>query len=361
VGADTQLGMDHTTDTMTRPGFPPPPPASLTQVAPWPGQISQAAPLLPTVTPQLPRAALDTSPFSKAMFESPAPRLTGRPTRAGGVRRGVNWLFVFAVLAALGYAGVTYGPDLVQRLAGPETDNGPAAPLAYPNATTAPTTVRSATFTVSEPDPFGGTQDYEVTADFESGVARVVVARTDSPDLEVLTLWDQAFIRRIDEPTWYTLPRGDFPIDFSLGRGRWIRTLDELLPPAYRQITTIAEANESTVDTEPARRLLVSADPASLLQAQTATATPTPDGSPSPTGPLPAGIVVQPGVAGTEPLMIEIWVDGAGIVRKSVMPPELGGETITVASVSPDAFEVLFPAPDVVEPLTAQALFRLGI
>jgi hypothetical protein len=58
---------------------------------------------------------------------------------------------------------------------------------------------------------------------------------------------------------------------------------------------------------------------------------------------------------------MEIWVDGAGIVRKSVMPPELGGETITVASVSPDAFEVLFPTPDVVEPLTAQALFRLGI
>jgi hypothetical protein len=48
-------------------------------------------------------------------------------------------------------------------------------------------------------------------------------------------------------------------------------------------------------------------------------------------------------------------------VRKSVMPAELGGETITVSSVSPDAFEPLFPTPDVVQPLTAQVLFRLGI
>jgi hypothetical protein len=43
------------------------------------------------------------------------------------------------------------------------------------------------------------------------------------------------------------------------------------------------------------------------------------------------------------------------------MPVELGGETITVTSVSPDAWEPLFPTPDAVQPLTAQALFRLGI
>jgi hypothetical protein len=362
VWADTQVGMDNTTDTLTRPGLPPPPPASLAHAAPWPGQISQAAPLLPTVAPQVPRAAtVETSPFSMAMFDSPAPRPAGRPTRAGGVRRGVTWLFVFAVLAGLGYAGVTYGPDLVQRFTGPEAFEGPVAPLVYPMAIAAPVTVRSATFTVSEPDPLGGTQHYEVTADFESGVARIVIPRVDSPDLEILTLWDQAFIRRIDEPIWYSLPRGDFPIDFSLGRSRWVRTLDELVPPAHRQLTTIDAANESTVGTEPARRLLVSADPASLLQAQTAAAIPTADGSPPPVGPLPAGIAVQPGLAGAESLTMEIWVDGAGIVRKSVMPPELGGETITVTSVSPDAFDVLFPTPDVVEPLTAQALFRLGI
>lgn len=270
-------------------------------------------------------------------------------------------MFVIAVISGLGYAGVTYGPDLVERFSGAEAMDGPAAPLVYPLSAATPLAVRTATFTVSEPDPLGGTQNYEVTADFESGVAQVVVPRADTPDLEILTLWDQAFIRRIDEPTWYVLPRGEFPIDFPLGRARWIRTLDELVPPALRQITTIDEANESSVGTEPARRLVVSADPALLLQAQTAAATPTADGSPPPAAPLPTGITVQPVLDGVDSLTMEIWVDDAGIVRKSVMPVELGGETITVTSVSPDAWEPAFPTPDMVQPLTAQALFRLGI
>ena len=316
--------------------------------------------MLPTVTAKVPRpATADTSPFTMAMFESPAAPPTGRSTRSGGFRRGVNRLIVLAVLGGLGYAGVTYGPDLVERFTGTDAMDGPAAPLVFPMPTTPPVAVRTATFTVSEPDAFGGTQNYEVTADFESGVSRVVVPRADTPDLEILTLWDQAFIRRIDEPTWYTLARGDFPIDFSLGRSRWIRTLDELVPPAFRQIATIDEANESSVGTEPARRLVVSADPVRLLQAQTDATTPTADGSP-PIAPLPAGITVQPGPDG-DALTMEIWVDGAGIVRKSVMPVELGGETITVTSVSPDAWDPLFPTPDAVQPLTAQALFRLGI
>jgi hypothetical protein len=58
---------------------------------------------------------------------------------------------------------------------------------------------------------------------------------------------------------------------------------------------------------------------------------------------------------------MEIWVDDTGLVRKSVMPPELGGETITVTSVSPEAFQPVFPTPESVEPLTAQVLFRLGL
>ncbi len=58
---------------------------------------------------------------------------------------------------------------------------------------------------------------------------------------------------------------------------------------------------------------------------------------------------------------MEIWVDDSGLVRKSMMPAELGGETITVTSVSPDACEPLFPTPDAVQPLTAEVLFRLGI
>jgi hypothetical protein len=174
-------------------------------------------------------------------------------------------------------------------------------------------------------------------------------------------------VRRIDEPTWYALPRGDFPVDFSLGRSRWVRTLDELVPPDFRQFTTIDEANESSIDTTPARRLVVSADPQRLVEAQTAATTPTADGSPPPASPLPPGITVQPDIAAADStgdaatLSMEIWVDGAGLVRKSVMPPELGGETITITSVSPDAFQPVFPTPESIQPLTAQVLFRLGL
>ena len=58
---------------------------------------------------------------------------------------------------------------------------------------------------------------------------------------------------------------------------------------------------------------------------------------------------------------MEVWVDDTGLVRKSVLPQELGGETITVTSVSAEAWEPQFPLPDAVQPLTAQALFRLGL
>jgi hypothetical protein len=70
---------------------------------------------------------------------------------------------------------------------------------------------------------------------------------------------------------------------------------------------------------------------------------------------------VQPGIDGVESLTMEIWVDDSGLVRKSVMPAQLGGETITVSAVSADAWEPMFPTPDVIEPMTAQALFRLGL
>ena len=200
----------------------------------------------------------------------------------------MSWLIVLAVLGGLGYAGVTYGPDLMERASGDDAVDETGAPLVYPMPTATPIAVRTATFTVSEPDPFGGTQNYEVTADFESGVSHVVIPRVSSPDLEILTLWDQAFIRRIDDPTWYTMPRGDFPIDFSLGRGRWVRTLDELLAPSIRPFTTVDEATESSVGTVPARRLVVSADAARLMQAQAAATTPTADGSPPPPAALAA-------------------------------------------------------------------------
>jgi hypothetical protein len=351
--------MDTTANTLVRPDFPPPPPAA---PAPWPGQISQAGPTLPTVTPQVPRPAhVDTSPFTAAMFGATAPAAVKPSSSRGRFRRAVSWLFLLAVLGGLAFAGVVYGPQLIDRFRGAEESNEPAAPLVFPTPAEAPATVRTATFTVSSPDSFGGTQDYEVTADFDSGVARVVIPRVDTPDVEILTLWDQSFIRRLDDPTWYALPRGDFPVDFALGRSRWIRTIDELLPQATRQYTTIDEATESSVGTESARRLVVSADLAQLVQAQTAAVTPSADGSPPPAPPFPPGITAQTGPEVVERLTMEIWIDDRGIVRKSVMPAQLGGETITVTTVSPDPFEPVFPTPDLVQPLTAQALFRLGL
>lgn len=336
---------------------------------PWPGQIGRIAPALPSAAPTVPRpATTDTSPFTAAMFGAITPEPAKKPPRRrGGFRRAVKRMVVLGVVGGIAFAAVTYGPDLVERANGHDEDNDPAAPLEYPVPTATPAAVRTATFTVSELNSFGGTQTYEVTADFESGITHVVIPRTDIPDLEILTLWDQILVRRIDEATWYSLPRGDFPVDFSLGRSRWVRTLDELVPPAFRQFTSIDEANASSIENAPARRLVVSADPQRLMQAQIAAVSPTADGSPAPAPPLPPGVTVQPDVAATDStagantLSMEIWVDDSGLVRRSVMPPELGGETITVTSVSPDAFQPVFPAPESIQPLTAQVLFRLGL
>ncbi len=351
--------MDNTTDTLTRPagGFAPPPSAA---PAPWPGQISQA-PTLPTVTAAVPRPAhQDANPFASAMFQSPAPQPPARSS-GGGFRRGISWLLLLAVLGGIAYAGFQYGPAMMEKVTGSDQLDEPSAPLVYPMPTVATPAIRTAAFTVSEPDAFGGTQNYDVTTDLETGVSQVVIPGGETPDLEILSVWDQSFIRRIDDPTWYSLPRGDFPIDTSLGRSRWVRTLDELVPPAARAYTTVEEATESSVGSEPARRLVLSADAIRLLQAQTASVTPTANGTPAPAPPLPPGINVQPAPAGVEAFTMEIWVDDAGIIRKSIMPPELGGETITVTSVTSDAFEPIFPTPDMVQPLTAQALFRLGL
>lgn len=95
--------------------------------------------------------------------------------------------------------------------------------------------------------------------------------------------------------------------------------------------------------------------------AQNGATTPTADGSPPPAPPLAPGITVQVGLDGAEDPTMEIWVDDTGIVRKSIMSPQLGGETITVTSVSGDPFQPVFPTPDAVSPFTAEVLFHLGI
>lgn len=352
--------------------LPPPPVPAPTAPTP-PNQVNQVnqavAPMLPSVAPSVPRPDTGTTnPFASAMEMSwsTAPTATRHPKKAGGFRRGVSWLLVLAVLGSLVYGAIIYGSDLMELATGDAIDET-AAPASFPVATAAMPVIRTASFEIERPDALNGPQRYAVTTDFETGISRVVIQRTDVPDLEVLTLWDQAFIRRADQPTWYQLDRGQFPIDSQFGIGRWIRSLDQLVPPVLRESAVIERATQSTVGDVAATRLLVTLD-STVISLATATP-PTPpanaDGSvpavPEPTVTLPPGVFLQPGPDGEATLTMELWIDDAGIVRKSILPVELGAETITVTSMSPEGWEPIFPTPDNVVPLTATAVFQLGL
>lgn len=347
-------------------GFPPPPPVAPSAAPPAPpNQISQA-PMLPQVSVPVPRPATAPSanPFASSLNEPWSPRpAPSKKAGKGSARRAFSWFLILAVIAGLTYVGVTYGSELMELAKGDEAVDEPAAPLAFPTAVAAPMPVRTATFTVERPDGFNGPQRYEVTTDFDSGVSRVLIDRDGAPDLEVMSVFDGAMIRRVDQPIWYQLDRGVFPVDSEFGRIRWIRTLDELLSPEIRQGATIDRASESTVGTDAVRHLVVSLDPAVLARiANPAPGVPGPDGTAAPAPPgLPAGLTWLPGTDGAEALKIELWIDGSGTVRKSIFPAALGGETITVTSVSSEPWQPLFPTSDVISPLTAAALFDLSI
>lgn len=349
------------TDSFTPPGATPP------------NQVSQAgltAPMLPPVAARTPRAepAAAMNPFASAMEQSWAQTATPqRPGKRRGRRRGVTWLIVLALLGGLVYAGLTYGPDLMELASGEEAIDEPAAPATLPVATATLPPIRTATVEVEQLQSADGPQRFEITTDFETGVARVIIERAEAADLEILTLWDQAFIHRVDEAIWYQLDRGQFPIDVEFGVDRWVRSLDQLVPAAVRDSAVIERATESTVGDVATTRLLMTLDPAALERATAAPAPlpPLPDGSPAPVAEpavaLPAGVLLQPGDDEEPMLTVEVWVDDAGIVRKSILPAELGAETITVTSLSPEAWEPVFPTPDNVVPLTASALVKLGL
>jgi len=394
--------MQDTTDLQAPPaglpmagGFPPPPPMPPAHVGP-PNLISQAAPSLPQMAPAVPRPAPapEANPFASSMNDhwAPAPA-AARPKQRGAARRRISWLLVLAVLGGLAYGGIMYGSDLMKLATGDDSIDEPAAPLVFPSFSTSPVPVRTASFTIERPDALQGPQTYEVTMDFESGISRVVIDRTDAPNIEILTLWDAAFIRRVDDPTWYRFDRGQFPIDSELGVGRWVRTLNQILPPAIRQSAVIERVTQSSVGTEATTRMLISIDPAVIslatapqsvpsdpavtaapvaatppdaapAPAPDAAPAPAPDAVPAPAAAaftLPPGMMLQPGTDEAPTLTMELWIDTAGIVRKSIMPVELGAETITITSLSPDPWQPIFPTEDMVQPLTAMALFKLGL
>jgi hypothetical protein len=351
-------------------GYPPPPPVPPAFLRP-PNEISQGtSPSLPRVAPAVPRppVAPDANPFASSMDQQWSPAKPTQVKKRGSGRRTFTWLIVLAVIGAVTYVGFSHGSDLMKLAGGEESVDEPAVALEFPTPETAVAPIRTATFLVERPDALNGPQTFEVTTDFETGVSRVVVDRTETPDLEILTLWDTAFIRRVDESTWYRLDRGQFPVDSEFGISRWIRSLDQILPPAIRESPVIDRATESTVGTEATTRLLVSIDPTAISLATAVAPTPPPpvDGTPAPAAPEPVvalspGVVLQPGSEAVETLSMELWVDSAGIVRKSIMPAELGAETITITSISPEGWVPVFPTEDMVQSLTASSMFRLGI
>jgi hypothetical protein len=323
--------------------FPPPPPAP------------PVAPQLPSVmaasAPKPVNTAATASQFATAMEQPWAPQ-PAPPTRRSGRgrgRRGVTWLILLAFLGGLGWAGYTYGPDLVELARDDDSVDEPSAPLAFPVATAAPSPVRTATFVVESNDPAAGPRVEETTIDFESRVSRTLIERSDAADLEVLTLFDDAVVRRVDQPVWYRLPRGTYPVGSEFGRLRWVRTLQEMIPPAVQSSASVVEASESVVGTQSARRLVVELDPATVT---------VPEGGQNV---LPPGATLQARDDATAPIRVELWVDPTGLVRKSVLPAELGGETITVTSTSPDPWLPMYPTDDMVKPITATTMFELGL
>ena len=258
-----------------------PPAASDTPVPPAP---PVAAPTLPAAHPAeqrpvVPELSLPdhqprqdqarplpgTLPVDLTALQAPTPR------RARGTSRGlVKGFLKLAVLGGLVAAGVVYGPDLYEQYVEEPTDtrtlpsvaDGPPAPLSFPAPVVTPA-VASATFELSVDAPTGSV-DYLVTADFASATTETVVRRPDAPELQIITVADQALIRRVDDDVWFRTQRGGFPFDATLARQQWVRFADELFSPEVRSAATIEGAAQHDVDGIPTRHLLVSVPSAAL-------------------------------------------------------------------------------------------------
>ena len=76
---------------------------------------------------------------------------------------------------------------------------------------------------------------------------------------------------------------------------------------------------------------------------------------------MPPGIALQETTVAGELVTIEMWVDNSGTIRRLVLPAVLGGETVTVISTAPAGGSPSLPDQELVEPLTASALFGLGL
>jgi hypothetical protein len=378
-----------------------------TAVAP----IDNAAITLPPV------AAKPSAPKPVASIESflaPDPDdARPRTTKKSGGGRLAKLLVAALVVGGLGYAGATYGPGLYDEYIADEEPAEPAAPLAFPRARTTAPEVRTATF-VLEGLTTGSEASYTVTVDFDTHVSRVVIDRTDAPDLEVLTFSDDALVRRLDSNSWFQIERGAFPLDDQLQRTDWVRMIDELVPPERRAGVVIDDSTIATVAGIETRHLVLTLDPALLelvdetgaaldpiqdiadaaASAETAAASAVTD---DPNGDVtgdpaaaeaavaPAGDAVDASAASTdvtttiaagpdietvpvagEPLspdavQVELWIDRQGVVRRSVGADVLGANSITILETTTEAWIPDYPDAAQVQPMTAAALIELGL
>lgn len=343
------------------------PPPTLTRPKAPPNLVSQA-PVLPLVVASVPQPATTTAmPFATSLNPAPPTRPAHKKSGGGG-RRFLSWLVLLAAIGGIAFAAITYGPELMDRADGDTVDE-PDAPMSFPIAAVAPAPIRTATYTVERTDA-NGSMSYTVTTDFESGLSHVSVDRGGAPDIELMAVFDEAVVRRGSDPTWYRLQRGDFPLEQSQGRLRFVRSLDELLPPALRALATIERSTESTVDNVPTRRLVLAIDPQRLAAAVAAPvvapdtvadpSAPAPDVAPAPPAVLPPGIALAADADMSVPLKVEMWIDDTGLVRQLILPAALGGETIRVSAVSSEPLQATYPPPEQVQPLTANILLSLG-
>ncbi|MEM9515396.1 MAG: hypothetical protein AAGA42_11130 [Actinomycetota bacterium] len=392
-----------------------------------PPSVTTAAPNLPSPSPVLSPAApshvVSSTPPSQVAATPPTttfgalPALdalapaTGPATRGpSALRRGVSWVILLALLAGLVVAGVYFGPRLLE-LSKAETNDAPRLPLAYPVPIADPAPVRSAAFTVTRASTAGEEVRYDANIDFESGISQVVVEHPSRPTIEIRAVFDDAVIRRIDQPTWYRTSRGTFPFDGATAP-TLVPTLDALLPLQTRGAVTILNATEETlgavladdadsttevsaaVANEPLQRLrleipqarlaiLHDAPPVAAIEASDAAADPTPQPEPGtepatvadagntpapapdplaapPLIVLPVGTPDQNELAGGEPVTVDVWVDDTGIIRHLRTDSALGSETLTVRSTSTEPWVPVFPEESAVQPLTADALLALG-
>ena len=312
-------------------------------------------------------ATPSTNPTTAVLSSAPDIGEPARPVApAKRTNRRVGRAVVaLAVLGGLGYVGATYGPGLYDDYVTDSGTDEPAAPMSFPRVRAGGADVRTATFVL---DGFATGSDavdtitYTITVDFETNVSRVIVDRESAPDLEVLTFSDDALVRRIDSEVWFQLDRGSFPFDEQLRRTDWVRVVDDLLPVDQRAGVVIDESTDAEIGGVPTRHLTVTLDPSALRPAQPEVLDPMAaiaaaagaDGS-------FVDPVAPPPPADGEPVRIELWIDGEGVVRKSVGTEVLGAQSITILETTSDPWIPDYPSEAQVDEITAASLIELGL